>query len=139
MTDFFVLPGTRVPLGDSGDFDKTPLPGRSVPQDNPEIGDGGVVQVVDAEWARRAALAAELAEELARAQSSLRIVGQKNHYGMGAEEGTEFHARVSEFVNQLTVKLLNHRTALESLGLMCSNANAELKSADEANSHDFEA
>lgn len=132
MTDFFVLPGTRVPLSGSTDMPRH-TPGPTTPLGTPPQPDGGVVQVVDAEWARRAGVARELAGELGEARTTLVRVAMKNHYGEGAAEGQEFHARVKSFISEFTAQITEHIQALDALAAQCDLANTQLHRADEDN------
>ncbi|MGC5248651.1 hypothetical protein ACPXB3_17210 [Gordonia sp. DT219] len=139
MTDFFVLPGTRVPLGDPGGVGTSPIPGRTAPYSNPELDDGGVVQVVDAEWARRAGVARELAAELADALASLDMAGLKNHYGQGVREGEDFYQKAKAFVSSYSAKVRVHVAALQSLASMCDNADSSLRTTDSNSARDIQA
>ncbi|WP_205741497.1 hypothetical protein [Gordonia polyisoprenivorans] len=132
MTEYFVQPGTRVPLGG----ESTSPPDTSVPRGNPELGDGGVVQVIDAEWKRRAGVARNLAAELAKAQSDLSALAIENHYGT-VSEGSNFSRRVRTFVDQLSFEIGNMKTRCESLSAQCENAHQELANTDEENASDF--
>ncbi|MEP9390847.1 hypothetical protein ABLE94_01115 [Gordonia sp. VNK1] len=129
MTDFFVLPGTRVPLegsdmpsyrpGDDGQIGLGSSPG----------GDGSVVQVVDAEWGRRAAVARGLAGELAAVADSLSQVNSGNHYGAVPEGQTMFDG-VGAFIGLLNYNIRRHVSLLNDVAAQCVAANAELHSAD---------
>ncbi|QUD81647.1 hypothetical protein J8M97_17965 [Gordonia polyisoprenivorans] len=132
MTEYFVQPGTRVPLGG----DSTTPPDTSIPRGNPELGDGGVVQVIDAEWKRRAGVARNLAAELADARRSLTDVRRQNHYGR-CKEGGEFHARVVEFIDTLTEEIKLKETGLLGLSDQCSLAQFELTGADSTAANDI--
>ncbi|MGC4934043.1 hypothetical protein ACLQ3C_10215 [Gordonia sp. DT30] len=138
MTDFFVLPGTRVPLGDSGGLGTSPIPGRTAPYSNPELDDGGVVQVVDAEWARRAGVARELAAELQGAQIRLDMAALKNHYGSGVREGDEFYQKAKAFVSSYSATVREYIEALQSLATRCDNAENALSSTDSNSARDLQ-
>jgi hypothetical protein len=131
MTDFFVLPGTRVPLEGSD------MPSYRPGDDGPiglgsSAGDGlggGVVQVVDAEWGRRAAVARGLAGELAAVLRELTRVNAGNHYG-AVNEGEKMFDGVSKFIGGLVSDIDKHAAALNDLAAQCVAANTELHSAD---------
>ncbi|OPX16612.1 hypothetical protein [Gordonia sp. i37] len=135
MTEYFVQPGTRVPLGG----ESTSPPDTSVPRGNPELGDGGVVQVIDAEWKRRAGVARNLAAELAGAQSILDNVAPQNHYGLRPKEGIDFYDRVKKFAADLAADIERNRAALDNLALKCDQASTELQETDNENSFPFNA
>ncbi|MGW5522365.1 hypothetical protein [Gordonia sp. NPDC003950] len=131
MTDFFVLPGTRVPLEGSD------MPSYQ-PDDDGQIGlgssagdglGGGVVQVVDAEWGRRAAVARGLAGELAGVLRDLARVNAGNHYG-AVKEGENMFDGVSEFIGALASDIDKHVAALNDLAAQCATANTDLHFAD---------
>ncbi|MGC4934047.1 hypothetical protein ACLQ3C_10235 [Gordonia sp. DT30] len=138
MTDFFVLPGTRVPLGDSGGLGTSPIPGRTAPYSNPELDDGGVVQVVDAEWARRAQVARESADSLAEVARQVSRLLKSNVFG-DCEEGRLFHSRIVSFVTEWGRSLANQANSLEVLSHMCKTAQGELTETDRAAASDIEA
>ena len=134
MTEYFVQPGTRVPLGG----DSTTPPDTSIPRGNPELGDGGVVQVIDAEWKRRAGVARNLAAELAGVSSRLGIAGQRNHYGT-VPEGIEFSARAIEFISMLSSAVTDFQEELGVLANKCEIAHTELETIDDSNGREFQA
>ncbi|GAB24125.1 hypothetical protein GOPIP_063_00390 [Gordonia polyisoprenivorans NBRC 16320 = JCM 10675] len=113
-------------------------PDASVPRGNPELGDGGVVQVIDAEWKRRAGVARNLSAELAEALSKLRAAGQKNHYGT-VPEGTEFSARAIEFISMLSSTVTDFQEELGVLANKCEIAHTELETIDDSNGREFQA
>ncbi|MEP9415027.1 hypothetical protein ABLE92_11870 [Gordonia sp. VNQ95] len=132
MTDFFVLPGTRVPLEGSD------MPSYQPDDDGPiglgsaagdGLGGGGVVQVVDAEWGRRAAVARGLAGELGSVIVDLRNVIDQNHYG-SVPEGEGFYSRLINFVSEFCGSLDTQTQALHSIADQCDLANTELHAAD---------
>ncbi len=133
MTEYFVQPGTRVPLGGGSTYP----PGTSVPQVNPELGDGGVVQVIDAEWKRRAGVARNLASELAGVAAELVRVNNGNHYG-DVPEGTNMSARAAQFVNYFAAGLKANIERIDALAALCDQAHAELTATDGKNGLDFE-
>ncbi|MGV9669224.1 hypothetical protein ACWDPV_01345 [Gordonia sp. NPDC003504] len=132
MTDFFVLPGTRVPLEGSDmpsyQPDDGPIGLGSSAGDG--LGGGGVVQVVDAEWGRRAAVARGLAGELAGVAEQLGAVGKENSFGIGAKEGEKFYEEVLEFIAKLRGELTTQTQRLDDLASQCDSANASLHTAD---------
>lgn len=125
MTEYFVQPGTRVPLG----AESTTPPDTSVPRGNPELGDGGVVQVIDAEWKRRAGVARDLAAELAEALDALNEVAIQNHYGQ-VEEGDNFFTRVGEFLKNLTEQMSADIAKIQNVATACDEAHSELTLTD---------
>ncbi|WHU45859.1 hypothetical protein QNM97_17855 [Gordonia sp. L191] len=133
MTEYFVQPGTRVPLGG----ESTTPPDTSVPRGNPELGDGGVVQVIDAEWKRRAGVARNLAAELAGVVAELVRVNNGNHYG-NVPEGTNMSERAAEFVNCFAAGLKANIKRLDALEALCDQAHAELTATDGKNGQVFE-
>ncbi|UZF57588.1 hypothetical protein LH935_06235 [Gordonia polyisoprenivorans] len=134
MTEYFVQPGTRVPLGG----ESTSPPDTSVPRGNPELGDGGVVQVIDAEWKRRAGVARNLAAELAGVTASIRSLNKNNHYGIGAKEGEDFYRGVDEFLKQWSQSLTELTSRISNLATQCDNAHIELCDTDDENGRTLE-
>ncbi|WP_185090924.1 hypothetical protein [Gordonia oryzae] len=104
---------------------------------NPELGDGGVVQVIDAEWKRRAGVARNLASELAGVAAELVRVNNGNHYG-DVPEGTNMSARAAQFVNYFAAGLKANIERIDALAALCDQAHAELTATDGKNGLDFE-
>lgn len=101
-------------------------------------GDGYLLRSERAQWERRAAVAAEVAETLDTVFSDLKPVGKSNHLG-DCVEGRHVTAGLRRALASLSADIAAHANQATDLARQCRSAATEFESADLAGAEGLDA